>query len=101
MHTIIDDFHSLFGQLQLFLFFLYLSFFGDFGFGFGGGNEDKETPRGGDVTLDLDVTLEEMYNGNFVEVSIVFYLVYLQLYLVIYFFVPISYIMFRIALALT
>ncbi|KAI8761350.1 dnaJ subfamily B member 11 [Biomphalaria glabrata] len=45
------------------------SFFGDFGFGFGGMREqDKEIPRGGDVILDLDVTLEELYNGNFVEV---------------------------------
>ncbi|BFZ15379.1 hypothetical protein BsWGS_18418 [Bradybaena similaris] len=45
------------------------SFFGDFGFGFGGVREqDREIPRGGDVILDLDVSLEELYNGNFVEV---------------------------------
>ena len=47
------------------------SFFGDFGFGFGGGNErgEREIPRGGDLRMDLYVTLEEMYSGNFIEVS--------------------------------
>ncbi|KAK6166446.1 hypothetical protein SNE40_023135 [Patella caerulea] len=45
------------------------SFFGDFGFGFGGMREqEQEIPRGGDVLMDLDVTLEELYSGNFVEV---------------------------------
>ncbi|RUS82802.1 hypothetical protein EGW08_009422 [Elysia chlorotica] len=45
------------------------SFFGDFGFGFGNMREqDREVPRGGDVVMSLDVTLEELYNGNFVEV---------------------------------
>ncbi|KAK7112279.1 dnaJ homolog subfamily B member 11-like [Littorina saxatilis] len=44
------------------------SFFGDFGFGFGGNQRDQETPRGGDIVMDLDVTLEELYNGDFVEV---------------------------------
>ena len=47
------------------------SFFGDFGFGFGGfggGQRDREIPRGGDVVMDLDVTLDELYNGDFVEV---------------------------------
>ncbi|RWS07579.1 hypothetical protein B4U79_05194, partial [Dinothrombium tinctorium] len=45
------------------------SFFGDFGFfGFGGSeNEKRETPKGGDVVMELWVTLEELYNGNFVE----------------------------------
>lgn len=43
------------------------SFFGDF-FGFGGNsNQDKETPRGSDVTVDLWVTYEELYKGQFVE----------------------------------
>ena len=47
------------------------SFFGDFGFGFGGGGRDRERdiPKGGDVLMDLDVTLEELYSGNFIEVS--------------------------------
>lgn len=46
------------------------SFFGDFSFfGGGGGNRDREIPRGGDIVMDLDVTLEELYSGNFVEVS--------------------------------
>ncbi|ESO05160.1 hypothetical protein HELRODRAFT_171496 [Helobdella robusta] len=45
------------------------SFFGDFGFGFGGSShQEREIPKGGDVVLSLDVTLEELYNGNFIEV---------------------------------
>lgn len=45
------------------------SFFGDFGFHFGGGhNENNEIPRGANVVMDLWVTLEELYSGNFVEV---------------------------------
>ena len=45
------------------------SFFGDFGFGFGTQQQhEREIPRGGDVALDLDVTLEELYVGNFIEV---------------------------------
>lgn len=47
------------------------SFFGDFSFfGGGGGNRDREIFRGGDIVMDLDVILEELYSGNFVEVSI-------------------------------
>ena len=49
------------------------SFFGDFGgFGFGGGgrNQEREIPKGGDVVMNLDVTLEELYTGNFVEVML-------------------------------
>jgi DnaJ family protein B protein 11 len=46
------------------------SFFGDFGFGFGGERErSKEVLRGADIVMDLFVTLEELYSGNFVEVS--------------------------------
>ena len=45
------------------------SFFGDFGFGFGSQqHHEREIPRGGDVALDLDITLEELYVGNFIEV---------------------------------
>ena len=45
------------------------SFFGDFSFfGGGGRNNEQEIPKGGDITVDLDVTLEELYTGNFVEV---------------------------------
>ena len=29
---------------------------------------DREIPKGGDVLMDLDVSLEELYSGNFVEV---------------------------------
>ena len=43
------------------------SFFGDFGFG--GGPREREVPRGGDITMNLYVTLEELYVGNFVEVN--------------------------------
>lgn len=46
------------------------SFFGDFHFGgFGGGhNRDPEIPRGDDITIDIEVTLEELYTGEFVEI---------------------------------
>lgn len=44
------------------------SFFGDFGFGFGGNERhEREVQKGNDVVMDLYVTLEELYNGNFVE----------------------------------
>lgn len=45
----------------------FASFFGDF---FGGGHaRDAGTPRGADVVMDLWTTLEEVYNGNFAEVT--------------------------------
>ena len=53
----------------MFIFVLY-SFFGDF-FHFGGGSRDDghgHVPRGGDLVMNLFVTLEEVYNGNFIEV---------------------------------
>ena len=37
-----------------------------------GGNrqqQDRNIPRGNDIVLDLEVTLEEVYSGNFVEVD--------------------------------
>ena len=43
------------------------SFFGDFGFG-GQQAGHREVPKGGDVVMDLDVTLEELFAGNFIEV---------------------------------
>lgn len=43
------------------------SFFGDFGFNFGR-ERDHETPKGGDVLVDLEVSLEELFTGNFVEI---------------------------------
>ncbi|XP_012890222.1 PREDICTED: dnaJ homolog subfamily B member 11 [Dipodomys ordii] len=45
-------------------------FFGDFGFMFGGTprQQDRNIPRGSDIIVDLEVTLEEVYAGNFVEV---------------------------------
>lgn len=50
----------------------FASFFGDFGFSFGGEERGgpRETPKGGTITMDLFVSLEELYNGNFVEVCI-------------------------------
>lgn len=49
---------------------IFTSFFGDFGFMFGGNRQqqDRNIPRGNDIILDLEVTLEEVYSGNFVEV---------------------------------
>lgn len=47
------------------------SFFGDF-FHFGGGGhsheQQRDRPKGGDVVMDLYVTLEEVYSGNFIEI---------------------------------
>uniref|UniRef100_A0A915HFG6 J domain-containing protein n=1 Tax=Romanomermis culicivorax TaxID=13658 RepID=A0A915HFG6_ROMCU len=42
------------------------TFFGDF---FGSSHRNDETPRGANVIVDLFVTLEELYNGDFVEVQ--------------------------------
>jgi len=43
--------------------------FGDF-FGNGGGHSgERETPKGADIVMDLWVTLEELYVGNFVELT--------------------------------
>lgn len=48
----------------------FASFFGDFGFSFGGGgHEHRDTPKGATIVMDLFVTLEELYNGNFVEIT--------------------------------
>ena len=44
------------------------SFFGGFGFGFNDGSRSDERPRGADVTTHIEVTLEEIYNGEFVEI---------------------------------
>lgn len=42
--------------------------FGDF-FGFEGQGGEREIPRGANIVLDLWVTLEELYVGNFVELT--------------------------------
>merc|ERR1719219_396469 len=49
----------------------FASFFGDFGFDpFGGGQRgEREAPRGADIVMELWVTLEELYVGNFVELT--------------------------------
>lgn len=62
----------------VFLFVCFLaSFFGDFGFMFGGNRQPagRDIPRGNDIVLDLEVTLEEVYSGNFVEVSFFLFLI--------------------------
>lgn len=47
----------------------FASFFGDFGFHFGGEQQQQhDTPRGADVIMELTISLEELYNGNFIEV---------------------------------
>lgn len=46
----------------------FASFFGDFGFHFGGEQQQHDTPRGADVIMEIMVSLEELYNGNFIEV---------------------------------
>lgn len=50
---------------------IFASFFGDGFGGFGGFGEERgqrETAKGATITMDLFVTLEELYNGKFVEV---------------------------------
>ena len=59
-------------NFSLTLLLLFNSFFGGFG-GFHFGSTDhshgrREIPRGADINMDLFVSLEELYNGNFVEV---------------------------------
>jgi DnaJ homolog subfamily B member 11 len=46
----------------------FASFFGDFGFNFGG-EQRNEVHKGSNIVIDLYASLEEMYTGNFVEVS--------------------------------
>ncbi len=51
----------------------FASFFGDF-FHFGtqtDGGDQKEIPKGGTIYMDVFVSLEELYNGNFIEVIII------------------------------
>nr|CAG4638522.1 EOG090X07WF [Cyclestheria hislopi] len=48
----------------------FASFFGDFGFHFSNGNQgQRDIPKGADIVMDLYVTLEELYSGNFVEIT--------------------------------
>ncbi|VVC32994.1 DnaJ domain,Chaperone DnaJ, C-terminal,DnaJ domain, conserved site,HSP40/DnaJ peptide-binding [Cinara cedri] len=47
----------------------FASFFGDFGFQFDDSPAQKETPKGGTIVLELGVSLEELYNGNFVQIT--------------------------------
>ena len=54
--------------INVFYLFIYLLLFVCFSF-FGGGDGQREVQKGGDVVIDLDVSLEELYTGNFVEVD--------------------------------
>ena len=48
--------------------------FGGFRFHFGGDDGGpREIPRGGTITMDMEVSLEDLYNGNFIEVHIYIY----------------------------
>lgn len=47
---------------------IFSNFFGDFGFGFGDERGPREAAKGATITMDLFVTLEELYSGKFVEV---------------------------------
>jgi len=48
----------------------FASFFGDINFHFGGeSHQQHQTPKGSNVVMDLFVTLEELYSGNFIEVK--------------------------------
>ncbi|XP_053957656.1 dnaJ homolog shv [Anastrepha ludens] len=47
----------------------FASFFGDFGFHFGNGDpHEHQAARGANIVMNLYVTLEELYSGNFVEI---------------------------------
>lgn len=46
------------------------SFFGNFGFGFGNQGGEREIPRGGTITMELYVSLEDLYKGSFIEVRV-------------------------------
>ena len=64
---------------------LFRRFFGGFGFNFGsqngGGNQRGEVVKGAEVVMDLEVTLEELYTGEFVEVCFKIRYFYLFLHL--------------------
>lgn len=47
----------------------FASFFGDFGFNFNGQDQRNEVHKGANIVMDIYASLEEMYTGNFVEVS--------------------------------
>lgn len=50
---------------------MFNSFFGGgFGFNFGGNQEaHREIPRGGTITMEMQVSLEDLYTGNFIEMA--------------------------------
>ncbi len=53
------------------MFFICSSFFGGgFGFGFGNQGGQREIPRGGTITMEMHVSLEDLYKGSFIEVHL-------------------------------
>lgn len=59
----------------------FASFFGDF-FHFSSSSDSgdqKEIPRGGTIHMDVFVTLEELYNGNFIEVIMLLYFINIKI----------------------
>ena len=56
---------------MFFFFFRFSSFFGNFGFQFGTGGDggQREIPRGGTITMDLEVSLEDLYVGKFIDIA--------------------------------
>lgn len=46
----------------------FANFFGDFSFQFAGESQ-HETLKGSNIVMELHVTLEELYSGNFIEVK--------------------------------
>lgn len=46
----------------------FASFFGDFSFHFNG-DSPHEAAKGANIVMEVQVTLEELYSGNFIEVK--------------------------------
>lgn len=63
----------------------FASFFGDFSFHFGGESQQApQTRRGANVIMELFVTLEELYSGNFIEVKFYKHIIQFFFYKLIY-----------------
>ena len=70
-----DGYHDIASvfTIRLHCYFPCRSFFDGFGgfrFNFGGGGDGghREVPRGGTIHMDMEVSLEDLYKGNFIEV---------------------------------
>ena len=65
--------NGLWNSLKLKVVLFFRSFFGGFGgfrfnFGGDGGGGHREIPRGGTIHMDMEVSLEDLYIGRFIEV---------------------------------